>query len=217
MEISISQAYSLGLLWADGYFLEKRNELRLEVTTEDFKDFQSPLMSLGRLEIALRQRPNRQHQTRATIRDKKLCMWLKTMDFLNKSLDSPTKILNFLDEKNKVAFLLGWSDGDGCFYANKKNKCYQFVMAGSFEQDWTALEGVLKKLEIKYKINKVESKNGNKSSGLRITGLYNLSKLISHLYSLEDERMGLSRKKEKAAIISESFNKSKVKIRLNLI
>ena len=102
-------------------------------------------------------------------------MFIYTLD---KSLSCP----NFLDKitKDKLHyFVRGFFDGDGCFYVNENNNQKQCVLAGSYDQDWTWIEDILKKLNIKYSIKRKIQKSTEKYSivyinknGIKIFGDY---------------------------------------------
>ncbi len=201
MEFTNEQVYALGLFWADGYLLTKRSELRLEVVADDFEYFLSFFSSLGKVEVSYRQRVNRRKQARGTIRNKNLTNFLEQHDYTAKSLNSPCKIINQLKIEQVPYFILGWVDGDGCFYWNEKANYVQFAMAGSFSQDWSALTTILDQHDIKYKIRKQNTKSGN-ASWLRITGNNNLKNFYHYIYQTN---IGLPRKKEKAFKIFNKF------------
>jgi hypothetical protein len=205
MEFNSLQSYSLGLLWADGYLNKPSKQMYLEVVSEDFFCFLPFIESLGELVYRSRKREGRREQTYCYFRDKEMNNWCINNRFAEKSLISPCGFLNCMSKKNIVSFLLGWVDGDGCFYVNEKNKCYQFTMAGSHDQDWKALEEILIHNDINYTLSRRVNKMNQGQSSLRITGKKNLVKFIFLVYSSSDVKFGLPRKKEKAIKILKRF------------
>ena len=198
------QSYALGLLWADGWMSENKGfrakHLRIEVLQEDFEDFRFALSSVGKLTEIIRLRKDRKKPVvSALISNKGLCEWLFNNDFKEKSIKSPIKILSHINKKYHKDFMRGWIDGDGCFYVNIKNNCFQFILAGSYEQDWTAFSNFLNENQIDYKIvNKKQIQNGkeNKYSILRITNRNSIIRLKQLIY--QDANFYLKRKREKA-------------------
>ncbi len=197
------QSYALGLLWADGYLYQNKKfnakSLRLEVVEKDYWDFHKCLQSLGNIKTYKRSRKNRQTSISAYIKNYGLSEWLSTVNFFNKSKASPVELINFIQKKFKKDFFRGWSDGDGCFYINLKNKCFQYSLAGSYNQNWSVFTNFLKENNIQYKISKRIQNQNSKSSTIKITGLKNLKKLIKIFY--DDPKDLLKRKYKKALII----------------
>lgn len=201
------QSYALGLLWADGWMGQTKGyrakHLRIEVLEEDFQDFKSALSSIGKLTETVRLRKDRKKAViSALISNKALCEWLFENGFKNKSVQSPINILSHINKQYHKDFIRGWIDGDGCFYVNEKNNCFQFCMAGSYEQDWISFIKILNILKIKYTYKKktqIQKEKVNKYSIIRITGLNNLKIFIDYVY--KDANFFLKRKYEKAFII----------------
>lgn len=205
-------SYALGLLWADGYLRFNKKGFRgkhlgIEVLAKDFEDFKSSLSTLGNLTTRDRQREGRQKQTIGTITNLGLCEWLFERGFKDKSKVSPCGILKAIPAQYHRDFIRGWSDGDGCFYVNNKNNTYQFTIAGSYDQDWSAFINFLNTLEIKFRYKQVtQIQNGreNRSSYIRITNIGDLNKLTNAIYYNEVENF-LTRKKEKAFSIPDNL------------
>ena len=98
-------------------------------------------------------------------------------------------------------FIRGWVDGDGCFYS--RNSSSQFSVAGSYEQDWQAMEDLCEQLEIKYSISHRIHPN-SKSSCLRITNKAGIKKFGEFIYQSRQD-IGFLRKRE-AYIKSHTSN-----------
>jgi hypothetical protein len=198
------QSYALGLLWADGWMTQSKGfrakYLRIEVLQEDFQDFRFALSSVGKLTERIRLRKDRKKPVvSACISNKALCEWLFNNDFKEKSMKSPVKILSYINKKYHKDFMRGWIDGDGCFYVNIKNNCFQFILAGSYEQDWTAFSDFLNENQIEYKIvnkKQIQNQKENKHSILRITKRNSIIRLKELIY--ENADFYLKRKHDKA-------------------
>jgi hypothetical protein len=198
------QSYALGLLWADGWMSQTKGfrakHLRIEVLEADFEDFRLPLSLIGNLTEKPRLRKGRTKTiTSAYITNKALCEWLFYNDFKQKSTISPTKILSNINEQYHKDFIRGWIDGDGCFYINKKNNCFQFVLAGTYQQDWSEFEKFLLKNDISYKIVQkiqIQNERENKCSIIRITKRKCLLRLKELIY--DNANCFLKRKRDKA-------------------
>lgn len=193
MEVS----YILGLLWADGYL--SKNAITLESKKTDLLELKHIFYKICDWNIyELKNRPN---ILVYKIYCRELCEFLKSYDYSNKSLLSPNKILSIIPINLRKYFIRGWIDGDGCFYVNKKNGCYQFTLSGAYETDWSLFENICKELNIKTKIVKSINKQ-TKHSKIRITNKDNIKKLGDYIY--DDyliNKMGLLRKYEKFILI----------------
>jgi len=67
--------------------------------------------------------------------NKNICSFFKEMGKYPHSIDSHEKILNHIPKEYHPYFLRGLIDGDGNFYINLENYCYQFSIASRYEQD----------------------------------------------------------------------------------
>lgn len=207
-----TSSYALGLLWADGWMSYNKKgfngkHLRIEVVSQDFEDFKDSLNTLGKLTSSERQRNGRQKQTIALITNSGFCEWLYEKGFMDKSRISPCEVLKSIPSQYHRDFMRGWIDGDGCFYIHEKNRTYQFVLAGTYSQDWTAFTGFLNTLKVKFSYRqKTQTQNGreNKCSIIRVTGIENLNRLVNAVYHSEASNF-LKRKKEKAKSIPDNL------------
>jgi len=111
-------------------------------------------------------------------------------DYDKKSFISPFKILSKIPDNLHQHFYRGYSDGDGCFYINNHN--YQYIISGDFKQEWSLIETLFKKLNIKYTIKYITNKKGN-SSLIRITNKNDVDVFGNYIYS-EYDNIGLKRK-----------------------
>lgn len=201
-------SYILGLLWADGSIVKKTNSINLECVIDDINEFYPIFETVGQFNLYSRSRENRKTQGNINCSSFELSNFLKENDYLSKSKTSPKKILEQIPEELHRYFFLGWSDGDGCFYYSKDFKTKQFVMSGSFEQDWTSLEEICKKLKIYYIINKFETKKGHKYSRFLIARNEGIMSFANFIY-VDNGDFGLKRKYEKYKVIKDYINSKK--------
>lgn len=86
----------------------------------------------------------------------------------------------------------GYVDGDGCFYMGTGG-CY-FTLVGTVQQDWSAVETLLQRLDIPYRIYATHLDTGN-SSTIRVTSRYAIDRLGKWLYEgFPEDGIGLNRK-----------------------
>ena len=202
LNISTPQiAYYLGLSWADASLDKKSYRLSLEVTEDDGVNFYEMIKDIGMFTIYKRTRVNRKPQMMISLNNKKICDYLESLGFREKSLISPSKLLKVIPIELHDFFWLGYFDGDGCFY--NKNLICQACFSGSYNQDWSSLENYLINKNIRYKIKRFITKLGHKYSALRITSKHDIVKLGKYFYKNELTKLGLKRKYEKYLKICE--------------
>ena len=189
-------SYILGLLWADGSVHKKSNSISIECVREDMNNFYPIFKTVGEFNLYYRDRENRRPQGTINCSSLELSNFLKENDYTNKSLSSPTKILSHIPENLHKYFFLGWSDGDGCFYHSKDFKIIQYVMSGTYDQDWSSLEKICNELNIKYKVDKIITTKNHKHSRLIFCRNEDILKFGNFMYG-ENGDLGLKRKYEK--------------------
>lgn len=195
-KISEELSYILGYLWADSSISKKFNSVILECVKEDIDDISNLFVFFEKYKIKSRHRKNRREQSLISICIKNFTDFLKSMDYLQKSYESPDKILNHIGVTNMNFFFRGISDGDGCFYHSKDFKIIQYVVSGSYEQNWNYMIDLCNTLGIeKFSIDKIVTKKGHKHSRFRIINNDDIIKLGNFIYS--GTFFGLSRKKNK--------------------
>lgn len=208
--ITNEAAYVLGLLWADGYISNSgRNRyIRIECLSSDMEHFSKILNKTGNWNYSNRIRKNekglnKKPVTVANISNEPLYEFLTSVDFSEKSTESPDKMISLFKKDNLIkSFILGVIDGDGCFYFNKKYGLRQFTITSSFNQDWNYVEEIFKKSEIKYKIIRRENKTSGYSQ-IRVLNRENIKKIGDYIYGEETIEYGLQRKIEKFKKIIE--------------
>jgi len=194
-DFTSESVYILGLLWADGYINKKSNAISIECNREDIDFFYPIFKETGEYNLYYRHRKNRKEQGIINCSSYELSNFLKDNDYLEKSLLSPNKILSKIPENLIHYFYLGWSDGDGCFYYNTKKTLIQFIISGSYEQDWSSLINICKKLEINYKVDRFMTNKNHKYSRFLIHRNEDILNFGNFIYS--GKNLGLSRKFEK--------------------
>lgn len=193
-------AYLLGLMWADGYLCKSNGVIGMSIVSSDFNDIKDIINLTGNWVINHRHRVNRQPQSSITTTNPQLFSLLKEKLYHLKSGYSCQTIVNHIPSSLQKYWWRGYSDGDGCFYWNQKSKYVIYTLASTYDQDWTAVEAILKKLDILYKIHRREQSGQNgkthKSSIIRITGKSNIIKWGNFLYS-DWDGIGFQRKRDK--------------------
>lgn len=184
-------SYILGLIWADGYLNKSSTFISCEILQSSFDDISNILNETGGWLTYYRTRPNRKPIVAFMCFSKIMYDFLINCDFTNKSILSPTKILQLIPLKLHKYFFMGWIDGDGNFY--HKNSTKQFGLSGSYQQDWSSFENLCNQLDIKYSIQRLERENKYKHSTIRITNKSSLIKLHNYLY-LDNKFIGLKYK-----------------------
>lgn len=202
--------YVLGLIWSDGHVEKKRNRVLISLLENDIIDILDIFIKVGKWNITYsnNEKRNYRNQIRLDISDSIFKNFLLENDFIEKSFKSPDKIISIIPENNLKYFIRGISDGDGCFYYNKKQYTRQFTIASTYDQDWSYIINILNNIGCGFKIEKTNKEN-SKSSIIRITNK-DILKLGHFIY---DDFFGLSRKYEKFKLIEDSYDIKNHKIK----
>jgi intein/homing endonuclease len=128
-------AWFLGFFWADGCFYLKANTWALELKSTDFDQIWPILNNLGFNSFCSRTRQGKYHQK--SIKSSKLSSLFREFDFDKKSKISPLKLWSFFSKDQKIMFLRGLFEGDGCFTHNSKRP--RITMNGSKDYNWDFL------------------------------------------------------------------------------
>lgn len=199
---SPTTAYLLGYLWADGYLYDSGRNRRININVvETDGKFLLPLFEttgIWRTYIHKRKTcgENSNSQLQIYVQDVPLFNWLKENGYKTKSGNDPKQILNNIPSQLHCYFWRGYVDGDGCFYCRKNEKSPEFSVASSYNQDWTSLENLCKKLNIHYTIKRRHLKLGSGSHFI-ISRRNDIRKLGEYLYKDYDGVIGLQRKYDK--------------------
>lgn len=189
-------SYVLGLLWADGSLT--KHEVRIECIKSDIDKFYPTFIKTGNWNIFSRARPGRKPQSTIYTSNRPLSEYLASHSYESNNICSADIIINKIPAELRHYWFRGLIDGDGCWYINEKNHCYQFHLGGRYDQDWAFLKTILSKLDIKYSETKRISNKGHKDSIIRITGKSNLSKWGQYIYEgFPSDCIGLERKYNK--------------------
>jgi len=192
-------SYILGFIWADGYLSNKSYSVNLSINKDDADQIENIILFTDKWN---------KYKTKARTRNGNICKdvitfsisnrllynLLKDLDYDKKSNMSADKILNIIPKELHKYFFIGLSDGDGCFYINKKQYTYQYIVASTYEQDWTYLTRLLDEMNIKYR-HDLNITEYSKSSCIRITNKKDIKKFGEYLY--KDYDLGLKRKYDK--------------------
>jgi intein-encoded DNA endonuclease-like protein len=201
--------YVLGLLWSDGFLNKTKNHysINLQCVRGDVDEFYKIFQKTG--DWIFYERPQRGKNKPTGIvstSNKELHNFLSKNDYLNKTKESPVKILKKIPKKLHRYFYLGWSDGDGCFYFNKKNYLNQFIIASAWEQDWSSMIELCDKLGLEYRIQVVKRKKGNYSQ-FQINKMKHIATLGLYFYrEIENNKIGLTRKNIKFMEMLNFYN-----------
>lgn len=200
-------SYLLGLIWADGSICSDnvRYNISIEIVQEDMKHLLPFLSLYVNWNTHIRKRQFNWKTTQKLYKhNKELYNFLYEYDYKNKSFKSADKILSKIPDNLKHYFFRGISDGDGCFYINKKHSTKQFIVGSTYKQDWFYLENLCNILSIKYTTRKLKKTNSSYSI-LTIQNKPGIVKLGEYIYkNYEEDKIGLPRKYEKYLEIKNS-------------
>ena len=145
-------SYILGFLWADGH-IRVPYSVGSTINIKDSLDIKQIFSKTGDWYFYNCKRFDKRTKRnyinfKILTSNKKIVNFLIENDYDKKSIVSPYKILSKIPEKFKLYFFRGFSDGDVCFY--KKMNQYQYVITGTFNQDWNWIEDLLNRLKINY-------------------------------------------------------------------
>jgi hypothetical protein len=205
-KISPELSYILGYMWADSSVSKKYNSVILECVKDDIDDIIHLFELFPSFKLKSRKRLGRKEQSSISICIKEFTDFLKGMGFLEKSIKSPDKLLEFIGNDNSNYFYRGISDGDGCFHHSKDFKLIHYVVSGSYDQDWGYMINLCRFLNIeKYTTDKILNENGHKHSRFRIINNKDIIKFGDFIYG--GDNFGLSRKLNKFDSIKEYINR----------
>lgn len=201
-------AYLLGYFWADGHIrpvMSKDGErvissvCTMEILNRDFQRIKKCFRLTGNWNYLIKQKRKNSENlfSRAYSGDREIYNFLLENDYRVKSYVSPDKILSKIPIKLHKYFFRGWFDGDGSIHCCDKNKTIS--VASTYDQDWSALEGLCKSLGVQYRIykRKNKAKNGHthKASIFIISNTYNILRFGNYLYKgFNKNNIGLYRK-----------------------
>lgn len=193
-------AYFLGYFWADGCLGER--QFSLELIEKDFMSIWPILQKIGFKNHHRRKRNNSQSlQCSIGCGQRKFVDLLFSLDCHNKSINSPTKILNIMPNDLKYYFFRGYIDGDGSIcLSGKIRKTCRISINSTIDYDWSFMENLAKELNItKFCTERKTRKNKtHKYSVITFGSKDSILKLGNYIYQNYDiDRIGLTRKYNK--------------------
>lgn len=190
--------YILGLLWVDGYVNKKNKQVIIECAGDDIDYFYTLFSDTGC--YGLYDRKNRKTKTIYS-NSLELSNFLKECNYTKKGELTPNKILSKINKDLHKYFILGWFDGDGCFYINKG--ITQMTITGGCNQKWDGMIDICNELNINFNIRIIERKEGNYSQ-FRVTNMGDIVSFGEYIYG--NHNIGLNRKKDKFNLIKEKYD-----------
>lgn len=192
-------AYLLGIIWADGYVDKKSFRIVLSIVESDANTIEALIMKTGKWNVRIWQPPgNRKSQKSFVTHNKVIHNLLSSCNYQLKSVSSACKILDLIPEEMRCYFWRGYFDGDGCVCNRSRHGGHSTHMslAGSLNQDWTFVEKLFDKLNIKFKIQKRDNKH--KSSCVVLYNVHDINKFFEFIYpGKKYDEIGFKRKYEK--------------------
>lgn len=212
---NIYHVYILGLIWGDGTISSSKSKkgincnsgpnycISVSLVENDAKDVESIFKNW---KISKHKYKNEDWQIRQTfyISWKKGFLFLKDLDFGEKSIKSPTKILNLIKKDYQKYFYRGWADADG-FSKGLKKRC--FYICGDYKQDWSVLENFCKENDLLFNIERKSRINNkgklNKASNFWFLKRKSILFFLNYIY--DGKIFGLKRKYKNYQDYKQSF------------
>ncbi len=194
-------AYLLGLLWSDGHVAKGSNMISFTTTAPDDQHFLKFFLQSGEWGVNKRKTPSGWKQSYSFYTANKFLKELLSNKGFMKKQDGFNSIFNHLPNEFWRFFVLGLSDGDGCFYFNDRCGNYKFSIASSLNQNWQDLTYILDNLKVKFNIERSSTDKGSYSKVI-ISGKKNVKSFGDWIYR-DGIGFGLKRKYEKFLLISE--------------
>lgn len=193
--------YTLGFLWADGYLYNKNGKTRvsIDIQESDAEVLKDLFLSCGTWYVNTQYRINKKPLVTFGTTNKFLLKYLTDYDYDKKSFISPDKILYSIPTQYHHYWFMGYFDGDGCFYHHKKRWLFQTSICSTYDQDWSAIERIYKKLNINYVIKRRIQHEKSRHSVIRTSGRDSYFKIGQYIY--QDRMIGLPRKFEKWKLV----------------
>ena len=205
---TISHAYILGLLWADGTVIFANNnaktpQIKHSAKKEDNIDFRKIFQNTGNWGIY--ETINRGSYTKKNnilqvnwVSNRQFGEFLIENDYRNK-IKSPNKILSKLNRVEKELWFRGFFDGDGSVTIIPKGH-HSIAFTGQREQDWNFVRLLFNEINVENYRERIITSRGGFSSQIRITNKKDLLKFRDYLYKNSTE-ICLNRKYEKFMLL----------------
>jgi len=206
-------AYTLGILWSDGYLCKHSNgkyySVCIRIDHDDLQSIKNVLLKsiIRNWKFYNYKNKNYKVLSEAQSHSINLCNMLLKVNFHKKSYISHEHIFSIIPDNLQKYYIRGLIDGDGCFYIRKSKTGQTFSISSTYDQDWSYLAQYFSnKLGIIGKITKSINKKGNKSSVFFINRREDIVKLGSFVYNgIENDHIGFPRKYNKFLIIKNLY------------
>lgn len=177
--------YILGFLWADGHVHTSENgtsghSIICAISIKDYKHIRKSFLKKApwKEKFFNQKLKNKIFKMyKINIYNKKLVKWLESLEFTQKSIVFPFKLINSLNKECLSSFIAGYFDGDGSFYFNPKG-VYRTTIACNYNSDSYSWIDFFLKNEIICHERKIISKKGHKSLSLDICDIKSNKKFI---------------------------------------
>lgn len=194
--------YIMGLIWADGYLINKNggnaNRMILEMKEEDLSLILPIFNIFGKWTVSYRNRDGRKPQMTISISSRLLYRFFENHNYTSKV--ASTNILEKIPHELRGYWLRGLFDGDGCCYVNKSNRARQVSFSGPYDQDWSFIN-ILREYDIKYsqsqRIQMKKDGKENRSSLVRFCSKKDIKQFANLIYPDLQFDFGLLRKYNK--------------------
>ena len=211
-DITKESAYILGLLWADGNVLPKNKLTSISCIKEDLDDVVNIFLKTGNWLIS---KPIKKYHNNKPVKTQikiSTTTWglydvLVNLDFKNKSIVSPDKLLNQIPNNLRNYWFRGYLDGDGCIRVY--NNRISIVFTSTINQDWFFMVNLCNQLNIKYHIYTNKVKNGGYSH-FSITKKNDVKIICDYIYS-DYDNLGFNRKYKKYLDMLQFINNQSTK------
>lgn len=205
---TLSHAYILGLLWADGTIIFANNnaktpQIKHSTKKEDNIDFKRIFKNTGNWgcfetkNVGSYTQKNNLLEVNWTS-NRKLGEFLIKNDYRNKT-KSPDKILSKLNNIEKQLWFRGFFDGDGSVTIIPKGH-HSIAFTGHKEQDWNFIINLFNEIGINRYKERIITSRGGFSSQIRITNKKDINIFQYYLYN-DSINISLIRKREKFKLL----------------
>lgn len=183
-------AYTLGLMWADGYIYPRQNSISITCIKSDLDDVTDVITKTANWKKYIRKAKGvRKEQLTFMIHNKNFCELLAEYKYVSKKYDSANAIIKIIPIELQKYWWRGFLDGDGCIYTTKN---YQVFFTSALNQDWSFID--LLPIKVNWKIIKKETNKGSYSRRL-LNNKKDCLILLNYIYDdYENDKIGFTRK-----------------------
>jgi len=205
---TLSHAYVLGLLWADGCVSFANNnaktpQIKHSAKKEDNLCFREIFLNTGNWGL-YETRNQGSYTQKNNILEVNWTSNREFGDFLiendyRKKMNSPDKILNKLNIIERQLWFRGFFDSDGSITVIPKGH-HSMAFSGPKDQNWNFVKILFNEINIERYVERMISSRGGFSSQIRISNKKDLIRFNNYLYNNSSE-IGLKRKREKFSLL----------------